>query len=96
LSHFLEISKLIADVAPTLSTAFLGPYAGIALSLVSKAIGAAAHPEAVKTALTANPESWTQALQDLEQSHGGWLSMLTAMKPPSKITFHIEVEFPTA
>lgn len=94
MSHFLEISKLIAEVAPTLSSAFLGPYAGIALNLVSKAIGAASHPAAVKDALSTNPDSWVAKLQDLEISHGSWLSALSAIKPPSKISISVEIEFP--
>jgi hypothetical protein len=95
MSHFVEIAKIIAEAAPTLASTFLGPYANIALNLVSKAIGmAGAQPQEIGAALKAT--DWTAKLAQLESNHAPWLTLLSGVKMPSKVSVSIEIEFPTA
>lgn len=86
---FIEIAKVIADVAPTLASAFLSPAAGIALKLVTNAIPSLdnnATPEQLLDHITHNPDhTWTDVIKNVEGNYGGIIKPLLAGKWPRSI-----------
>ena len=87
------LTNSVSEFAPILGSLLGGPAGHIVGGIIASAIGLpGATPEAVQDKMSSE-NSWIEKVKELEQNHGSWLTWLSSIKPPSKISISVNVEF---
>lgn len=89
--NWADLKNDIAKVAPVLGTAIGGPAGAAVGALVSSALGTDNTPDAVLSAVQANPDAVLK-LQELEKSHTEFLANLAAQNDGQQLQIDLAAE----